>query len=313
MGSKTDNAIFARDKAFWDNYLKGRPRAPDSFFDRIFRYHEQKGAPFGTAHDAGAGNGPYAGQLRSRFQTVIVSDIVAENVRLAQDRLGTDGYRYRVAKIEEASDIVPGSVDLVFATNVLHFADQEAALQAIAQQLKPGGTLIVAGFGSARFRDPAVQNVWARITQQGGRALLKHADDPDLTRKVMARSSGFYNVAPLYEQRFERGALRIHLNMAEGGLTSLLPPEEEEEEGKTGEPNYTGAHDTELFEDEEGWSVKTDMDGLKAHFASFPFSALDPDAYTELWREMGALLDNGRVVEAYFPAKVILATRKYEA
>ncbi|KAH6629933.1 S-adenosyl-L-methionine-dependent methyltransferase [Chaetomium sp. MPI-SDFR-AT-0129] len=310
MGSNTDNTIFARDKAFWDNYLKGRPRAPDRFFERIFRYHEQKGAPFETAHDAGAGNGPYADKLRSRFQNVIISDIVAENVRLAQDRLGTDGFQYRVSKIEEADDIPRGSVDLVFATNVLHFADQEAALQTIARQLKPNGTLVVAGFGAARLRDPAAQDVWARIMHQGGRALLKHADKPDVTRKIMARSSGFYNLAPLDEQFFERGALRIHLNMADGGFTDLLPPEEE---GKAGEPNYTGPHDTEVFEDEEGWSVQTDLDGLKAHFASFPFSALDPDAYTELWQELGALLEGGRVVEAYFPAKVILATRNHTA
>lgn len=305
MGSNTDNTIFSRDKTFWDNYLKGRPQAPDVFFDRIFQYHEEHSCHFGIVHDAGAGNGPYAKKLRSRFDNVIISDIIPENIQLAQERLGTDGYRYRASKIEEADDIEPGSVDLLFATNVFHFADQHAAVEAIAKQLRAGGTLAIAGFGAARFRDAGVQDVWARITHQGGRALLQHADKPEQTRKVMERSSGFYNVAPLSEQLFKPGARRIHLNMAEGGLTSLLPPTE-----KKSEPNYTGANDVVAFENEEGWSVETDLEGLKAHFASFPFSVLDPSAYVELWQEMGELLKDGRKVDAYFPAKIILATRR---
>lgn len=304
MGSNND-VVFARDEAFWNNYLKGRPQAPDSFFDRIFGYHEEKGGQFGTVHDAGAGNGPYGQKLRSRFETVIISDIVPENVRLAEDRLGTDGFRYRVSRIEDAADIAPGSIDLIFATNVLHFADQLAALKTMAEQLRSGGTLVVAAFGSARFRDPSVQDVWARIMAQAGRALLRHADKPDQTRKVMERSSGYYNVAPLDERLFEPGALRIHVNMSEGGLTSLLPPEEE-----WTEPNYTGASDFDVFEDDNAWGVKTDLEGIKSHFASFPFSALEPSAYAVLWEELEGLLKDGSLIEVYFPAKIILATRR---
>ena len=305
MGSNKDDTIFARDEAFWNNYLKGRPTAPEAFFNRIFGYHEEKGGRFGTAHDAGAGNGPYGQKLRSRFETVIISDITPENVQLAQDRLGTDGFRYRASRIEDAADITPGSVDLVFATNVLHFAHQEEALQAIASQLRPGGTLVVGAFGSARFRDAAVQDVWARITHQAGRALLRHSDTPEQVQKIMERSSGFYNVAPLDERFFEPGARRVHLNMGEGGLTSLLPPEVE-----ATEPSYIGPGDVEVWEEEEGWSVKTDLDGITSHFASFPFSTLDPSSYKELWEELGQLLKGGRLVEAYFPATIILATRR---
>jgi predicted TPR repeat methyltransferase len=171
---------------------KGRPTAPEAFFDRIFRYHAEKGGQFGAVHDAGAGNGLYGHKLRSQFDTVIISDIGPENVRLAQDRLGAGGFRDRAARIEDAADITPGSVDLVFATNVLHFADQEAALHAMAAQLRPCGTLVVGAFGSARFRDVVVQDVWARITHQAGRALLKHGDNPKQTQKVTECSPGFY-------------------------------------------------------------------------------------------------------------------------
>jgi 2-polyprenyl-3-methyl-5-hydroxy-6-metoxy-1,4-benzoquinol methylase len=144
--ASSNDRIFARDESFWNNYLKGRPQAPQSFFDRIYRYHEQHGGSFGTAHDVGAGNGPYSLQLRSKFDHVIVSDIVAENVQLAEDRLGAEGFSYRTAKVEEAEDISPNSIDLVFATNVLHFVDQKVAFDAIARQLKPGiGTFAGAG------------------------------------------------------------------------------------------------------------------------------------------------------------------------
>ena len=88
----SNDTIFAQGKTFWNNYLKGRPQAPDSFLDRIFSYHQAHGGFFGKVHDVGAGNGPYAQKLRHKFDHVIVSDIVARNVELAQDRLGTDGF-----------------------------------------------------------------------------------------------------------------------------------------------------------------------------------------------------------------------------
>ena len=309
MTSDIDSNVktFARSEAFWNNYLKGRPHAPGSFFTRIIQYHKAHHGNFGTVHDVGAGNGPHALQLRGKFRHVIVSDVVTENVRLAQERLGTHGFSYRAAPIEQAGDMAPGSVDLVFAANVMHFADQDAAMRAVASQLRPGGTFACAGFGPARFEDPGVQGVWERITLQGSRVLLAKADQPERTARIMARSQDGYNVAPLDPEWFLPAAQRVHLNMEKGGLTRLLTREEEE---KLAEPNYTGPDDIETFEQEEGWRFETDLSGVKEHFESFPFSAEDPAAFTELWREMEQLLSDGRPVKGYWPAKVILATRR---
>ena len=99
----------------------------------------------------GAGNGPHAQQLRDRFRHVIISDVMPENVRLAQERLGTDGFSYRAAALEWADDMAPGSVDLIVAANVIHFADRNAAMRAVAAQLRLGGIFACAGFGPARF------------------------------------------------------------------------------------------------------------------------------------------------------------------
>jgi SAM-dependent methyltransferase len=302
----SNEKIFARDKAFWNNYLKGRPQAPQSFFDRIYDYHQNHGGRFGIVHDLGAGNGPYSSQLRSRFQHVIVSDIVPENVQFAEDRLGTDGFSYRAAKAEEADDIPAGSVDLVFATNVLHFVDQKLGMEAVAKQLRPGGTFAGAGFGPALFKDAKVQDVWRRISQQGGRVLLKKGDQ-DQTIKVMERSQDGYNVAPLDENIFLPGAKRIHLNMEKGGITGLLPPELR---SKATEPNYTGPSDLEAYENDEDWNFETDLDGFKEHFGSFPHSKVEPEAFVGLLQELKDLLKAGHRLDGVFPAKLILATKR---
>ena len=303
----SNSKTFAQDKKFWNNYLKGRPQVPDAFFDRIFSYHQAQGGTFGTVHDVGAGNGPYAQKLRSRFNHVIVSDIVPKNVELAQDRLGTDGFTYRAAKVEEADDIAAGSVDMVFATNVMHFPDQKQAMTAIAKQLKPGGTFACGGFGPARFDDASLQDLWARISHHGGRVILKRDEHPEQAIAVMSRTQDRYNVAPLDPEWFLPGAKRVHLNMGNGGLIEMLPPEAAH---KNVEPNNTGPDDVELFEEEEGWSFETDLDGVKEHILSFPFIANEASEFAELFRDLDELLRDGRVVRGYWPAKIVLATRR---
>jgi hypothetical protein len=305
--SDFNDEIFAQDKGFWNNYLKGRPQAPQSFFDRIYRYHQQNGGKFGTAHDVGAGNGPYSAQLKSRFQHVIVSDIVSDNVKFAEDRLGTEGFSFRTAKVEEADDIPQGSVDLVFATNVMHFVDQQVAMETIATQLRSGGTFAAAGFAPALFDDDRVQDVWNRISHQGGRVLLSKADDPKQTIKVMERSSGHYNVAPLDEKWFLPGAKRIHLNMDRGGILGLLPPERQSE---VSEPNYTGPSDEETFQNDGGWRFSWTLEEFKEHFGSFPHAKDNLQDFAKLWDEIDALLGSGARLEGVFPAKLILATRR---
>lgn len=302
----SNGSIFARDETFWNNYLEKRPQAPASFFERIYNYHQENSGHFGSVHDIGAGNGPYSRKLRSKFAHVIVSDIVAENVKLAAERLGDDGFTYRTAKLEEADDIPTGSVDMVFITNIMHFVDQRAGMEAVTKQLRPGGTFVCAGFGPALFNDEKIQGVWNRISQQGGRLLLQRADNPQETINIMQRSSDAYNVAPLDEQIFLPGAKRIHMNMEKGGITGLLPPERYRE---VTEPDHNGTNDVVTFENDEGWSFRADLDGFKKHFNSFPHSSIDPDAFTGLWQEVEDLLRQGRKLDGCFPATLILATK----
>lgn len=306
MGSNSN--IFAQDNQFWDNYL-GRPKPPESFFDRTFSYHESKGGVFGTVYYVGAENGPYTQKLRSRFAHVIVSDIVADNVELAQRRLtGEGGFSFRVAELQDADDIEAGSVDMVFATNVMHFPDlQDAAMANIARQLRRGGTFVAAQFGPVRFDDSDMQDLWARISHEGGRQLLKAVDNPSETIRVMGRAQDTANIAPFRPGLFKPGAQRIHLNMEEGGIQGVLPPEEA---SRDTQPSYTGSEDVLLYENEDGWKFEAGLAGVKAHFGSFQFVSQFPNAFEDLYKELDILMADCRIVKSCFPVMIILATRR---
>lgn len=304
---KANIQVFDLDKAFWENYAKGRPQPPPSFFQRIFDYHASQNGTFGTLHDVGAGDSPYARRLKQHFDHVIISDVSKGNVDLAQARLGTNGFSYRTAKVEEADDIAPSSVDMVFATNMMHWADQEAAMEAIAKQLKPGGTFACAGFGAARFEDPSVEDVWKRLNWQGGRTLIRQSDDPEQTIAIMSRSQGRYNVAPLREDWFLPGAKRIHLNLHMGGVAEMVPPEEAH---RIREPDRCGAQDVETFERDEGWFFEADWQGVKEHMESFPYLNLEDDESARLKVELESLVRSRGTVRGHWPANIILATRR---
>lgn len=302
-----NDKIFDLDEDFWDNYLKGRPQPPDSFFDRIFSYHQAQGGKFGTVHDVGAGNGPYARRLRAKFDHVIVSDISARNIEFARARLGSDGFSYRVAKVEDADDVANASVDMVFATNMMHFADQHSAMSAIAKQLTSGGTFACAGYGTARFQDAELQDIWTRINHHGGRVLIDRSDQPERTIAIMGRTQDRYNVAPLDSQYFRSGAQRIRLNLERGGVAEMIPPEKAH---LNIEPDHTGSSDIEIFEHEGGWYFETDLEGVRDHIASFPYLMEDPVGSAQLFQDLEDLMRSKKIVRGHWPANMILATRR---
>ncbi|EMD66889.1 hypothetical protein COCSADRAFT_282588 [Bipolaris sorokiniana ND90Pr] len=308
-GNNSTTNIFNKDKSFWNNYNKGRPQPPKSLTDRIFKYHEQHGGGFTTAHDVGAGDGLYAAKLKARFAHVIVSDISASNVELAKRRLGQDGYSYRQARVEDAGSVDDASVDLVFAANVMHFPDQAPAMAAIARQLRPGGTFAAAAFGPARFDDEALQALWERISEQGGQELLDKAGagEQAKTIAVMARTEGTYNTAPLDTSLFQPGAQRVHLNMHRGGLTGMLPASKTH---LNTEPNHTGPDDVDVFEEEAGWEFEMDRAGVREHALSFPFISDQSPAMARLFDELDSMLAPGTSARGRWPAKIILATRR---
>ena len=105
MAARTN--LFEGDETFWTKYVKGRPRAPDSFFDRIFAYHAQHGGNFTRVHDAGAGVAVHSARLAQRFSNILVSDVSAQNIDIAKSRHEDphQQYDYRVAKLEDCDGL----------------------------------------------------------------------------------------------------------------------------------------------------------------------------------------------------------------
>ena len=206
------NDTYARDEAFWNKYIKGRPSIPDSFFERVYKYHTEHGGKFSVVHDMGAGVGVQSSRLANRFDHVVVSDIVPANVELAKSRLGTEKYSYRAAKIEDAEDLDEASVDMVFAGFAMHYAHFDEAFQAIAKQLKSGGTFAALVCSPTRLEDERANDVFRRIWDEGIRILLRNARDRKDRLRVLGNASVGYDTMPLDTKYFVPGSQRISLN-----------------------------------------------------------------------------------------------------
>ena len=217
---------YAKDEAFWNSYLKGRPQMPDQLFKRICQYHAEHGGHFDVVHDVGAGIGVHSARLAKHFDHVIVSDIVPENMEMAKERLGQDKYSYKVMNVEDANALEEGSVDMVYAATMMHFADFDLAFKAIAKQLKPGGTFTALTCGIATLSDKRAQAIWHEMWFEGIRVMLRHARDREKRLKTIAKSASGYNTMPMDERYFVPGALRITLNC--GGKWPKMVPRDVE-------------------------------------------------------------------------------------
>lgn len=114
------------------------------------------------------------------------------------------------------------------------------------------------------------------------------------------------HIALLSPVLFMPGAQRIHLNMDKGGIQGVLPPEEA---SRDTQPDYTGAEDVVLYENEEGWFFEAGLAGVKAHSGSFPFVSQFLDAFEDLYKRLETLMAHGRIAKGVFPAKTMLATK----
>ena len=331
------NKAYAQDQAFWEKYLKGRPSIPEIAFERTCKYHADHGGHFGVAHDVGAAVGIHSPRLAKYFEHVIVSDIVPDNIELAKERLGTERYSYKAMSMEDADAVAESSVDLVFAATMMHFTNYDRAIGAVAKQLRPGGTFVVLGYGIATLSDKQAQDIWHRLWFEGIRVTIRHAKDRRNRLETFAKSGTGYATMPVGEDYFIPGALRIILN-CDGKWPKMVPDDVQEEvdaefdfqPGKQFQDLSVvgvnkgfvlcgrgllsvaamGPNDKIVEEDEAGWSFKTDIEGLRDQWNSFPFEAQEPTAFTSMWKEMEVLLGDGRAVEGVWPAKIILATRR---
>ena len=311
--TKTIVELYDKDYDFWDNYIEGRPQAPDSFFERIFNYHYQHSNSSALAHDAGAGAAVHSYNLAEKFDKVIVSDISASNIGVAQARTGGDPYfSFRVGRLQDtAEDIAAGSIDLFFVGTAIHFCGSEVnkAIEEAARQLKSGGTLAVTGFGPAVFDDAEVQACWLKMYQRAGHVHIATRPDGNLLLDAWKIGASSYDAVPLPVELFEPGALRIkfNFNMTPGFTWRELhtPPEDAH---LLLQWSQVGSDDRCSFETDLGWKFEWQEPQLNSHKHTMRFP--DDEEVKKLWLEMVALVRSRGTVKGVWPAILLLATRK---
>ncbi|EMC95554.1 hypothetical protein BAUCODRAFT_493190 [Baudoinia panamericana UAMH 10762] len=298
------------DKVFWDNYLKGRPKVPDSFFERIFNYHAKHSGNFENAHDAGAGPGVHSARLAKRFGHVLLSDPAEKNIVIMRKALGENSqFDIRHSKLEDVDGIVPGSMDLVFAGVMIHFVEQPKGIESVAHQLKPGGTFASGEFGIAFIKNPAAQRIWTQLFHQGVINVMNRfrAAGNEAMFAVLQRAASMNGAVPLPEEYFKPGAIRLSLNHPEcwSFYDEQCPPQLRHELPQI---IATGPNDVLRFESETGREFTADMTLLKIIMSTYTFDP-EGEGLPELWDELGEIVGDGSV-DCAWPAELILATRR---
>lgn len=297
---------YDQNEAFWENYVKARPQIPDSFFERIFSYHAEHGGKFGVVHDAGAGVGIHSKRLAKRFDKVIVTDSSEENIQIAHKQLPEDGkFQLKTIKLEDTIQFPSDSVDMVFAATMMHFTDLDKAVDAVAHQLKPGGTFVVAFIGMVHLKDEPARTVWPKLYQAGNRKMLR-PDGHHMARTWLPVASSSIDAVPMPEEYFLPGVQRIKLNYQdEDWYNHVIPPEY-----RTELPHWSqvGPNDVTKREADNEWNFKTNLAGLRDHMATFP-APQDTPGFAETWKELEDIIGEGEV-DGIWPASLILATRK---
>jgi SAM-dependent methyltransferase len=137
-------------------YARYRPTYPAA----LFKHLAEAAARRELAWDCGCGNGQSAVALAQYFKTVIASDGSERQIAHARRHKRV---HYRVA-LAEASGIPPGSVDLISASQALHWFDLPKFYCEAKRVLKPDG-VIAAWCYDSTIIDPAIDLLLSRFAR----------------------------------------------------------------------------------------------------------------------------------------------------
>ena len=138
-------------------YERFRPGYPPE----LFAWLRTLPAARRLAWDVGTGNGQVAADLAADFGRVLASDLSLPQLARARPRRGV---LYARAAAESAP-LADGSVDLVTASQALHWFDLDRFYAEVRRLLAPGGA-IVAWSSSRSEYDPAVSAALATVRER---------------------------------------------------------------------------------------------------------------------------------------------------
>lgn len=133
-----------------DLYASYRPEYPPSLYEYILSLVPGRNC----AWDCGTGNGQLAAGLSPFFTTVYATDISAAQLQHAQQRSNII-YSKQAA---EQTDFPRAYFDLVVVAQAIHWFHFEQFYAEVRRVLKPGGMLIVTGYGLLQI-NPAIDKL----------------------------------------------------------------------------------------------------------------------------------------------------------
>lgn len=141
-------------------YAKYRPTYPESVYSEIKKFCESpEGSGSDVALDVGCGNGQSTFPLTTSFKTVLGRDISEKQISEAKSH--GHNIEFSVGPAEDLSFLEDSTVDLVTSAQAIHWMDRPKFYQEVTRVLRPGGALVVYGYGNAVLdRTEANEVVW---------------------------------------------------------------------------------------------------------------------------------------------------------
>ncbi|EME79834.1 uncharacterized protein MYCFIDRAFT_199481 [Pseudocercospora fijiensis CIRAD86] len=322
---------YDHNKAFWDAYHIGRPNIPDSFFNRIYDYHNSHAGKFDLVHEPGAGLGIHSLRLAEKFSRVLITDPSDQNIESIKQRLSSpptqqnhgENLEIHKSKLEDIPITLPqttGTVDLIFCATMLHWTSILPAMQSISSQLvSPTGTFVAFSCGALHLYEKKINEIWIPIipsetskffrrkynacsTSQEKKALIDWAIigrsaydsvliDPDLFTDVQRIKLNYDTPG------FDLRTATIG-NFVDDIFPLDLEPFSEVKEGE----------DVVREMCAEGWEFEGGIDVLRAVAETFPIEK-ESENFRTRWAELESVVGDGKV-KGVWPVSLIMATRK---
>ncbi|XP_050408967.2 putative methyltransferase DDB_G0268948 [Patella vulgata] len=126
-------------------YARFRPKYGKSVYDAIIDFCKSGKCDFDLAVDVGCGSGQSTTPLCSSFKHVIGLDVSPKQIEKAPKSV--KNLTFRVSPAEDLSFLSNNSTDLITISQAIHWVDTNKFYKEVTRVLKPGGSLVVYGYG----------------------------------------------------------------------------------------------------------------------------------------------------------------------
>ncbi|XP_041350566.1 putative methyltransferase DDB_G0268948 [Gigantopelta aegis] len=142
-------------------YAKFRPTYGQDVYERIIDFCKETSAEFKLAVDVGCGPGQSSKPLTGYFESVIGTDISKKQIENAVTNIAN--LQFRVGSAEDLDFLGNNSTDLVTVAQAIHWINTDAFYTEVSRVLKPGGSLVVYGYGNCTVDNQQAQDIQSQF------------------------------------------------------------------------------------------------------------------------------------------------------